>query len=367
MGTPAWIGLGSNLGDRKGHLDLAVAALSSTPGVTLCALSGYRETAPVGGPGGQPAFLNAAAAVETTLAPEELLQVLNDLEARSGRVRDLRWEARTLDLDLLLYGESRVATPRLNIPHPRMALRRFVLAPLAEIAPMALDPVTGHSIAGLLANLDRRPSYVAIATEPRWDWHIQVESHPAGPGQPVVLPKGERPPSSDDAAQLCERLEQALPAVAIEGRISASDRLRAAELCEFGGAGVLGRNDGESLLDLATGWLDVASCAALVAGDGWLVSHFWFDALFLSLDSLKSLRPRFPGFVRLFLEARRRVYPPTFVVARTADLPRLGLHDPRYAWRRPIGWDTPVVAVDDLASEAAFAEVVTTCAATRTG
>jgi 2-amino-4-hydroxy-6-hydroxymethyldihydropteridine diphosphokinase len=165
MGTLALIGLGSNLGDRKAHLDAAIAALTVTPGVAVRAVSSYHETAPAGGPDGQRAFLNAAARLETTLDPFATLQVLQAIEQAEGRVRTVRWGARTLDLDLLIHGCEFLDTPELSLPHPRLALRRFVLAPLAEIAPDVVDTVTGRSIAALLANLDRRPSYLALHGE----------------------------------------------------------------------------------------------------------------------------------------------------------------------------------------------------------
>jgi 2-amino-4-hydroxy-6-hydroxymethyldihydropteridine diphosphokinase len=156
MGTLALIGLGSNLGDRKRHLDAAVATLAARPDCLVRAVSSYHETAPVGGPPGQGDYLNAAAAVETTLEPLELLHVLQELERQEGRVRTVKWGARTLDLDLLLYGHRVIATAELRVPHPLMASRRFVLAPLAEIVPEAVDPVTGGTVAELLAKLDRR-------------------------------------------------------------------------------------------------------------------------------------------------------------------------------------------------------------------
>jgi 2-amino-4-hydroxy-6-hydroxymethyldihydropteridine diphosphokinase len=158
MGTLALIGLGSNLGDRKAQLDAAVAALAATPGCNLIAARSYHETAPVGGPPGQDDYLNAATALETTLEPLDLLHALQEIERRAGRVRTVRWGARTLDLDLLLFGDRVITTDELRVPHPRMAERGFVLAPLAEIAPGAVDPITGRTIADLLANLDRRES-----------------------------------------------------------------------------------------------------------------------------------------------------------------------------------------------------------------
>src|SRR4051812_3969814 len=174
MGTLALIGLGSNLGDRKALLDAGIAAMGEMPGSTLRAVSSFHETKPVGGPGGQGAFLNAAAAVETSLDPFDLLRCLQAIEKQSGRVRSVRWGERTLDLDLLLFGDRVIESfpivnrvfgghsVTLQVPHPRMALRRFVLAPLAEIAPSEVDPLTRRSVADLLANLDRRPSHVTI-------------------------------------------------------------------------------------------------------------------------------------------------------------------------------------------------------------
>jgi 2-amino-4-hydroxy-6-hydroxymethyldihydropteridine diphosphokinase len=165
MTTPVWIGLGSNLGDRKGILDAAIAALADAPGVAVEAVSSYHETSPVGGPAGQGAFLNAAARLATTLDPHQLLAVLREIESRAGRVREVRWGERTLDLDILYFDHLAVSTEDLKIPHPRLAVRRFVLAPLAEIAPRFVDPMTGQTIANLLANLDRRPRLIAIDGE----------------------------------------------------------------------------------------------------------------------------------------------------------------------------------------------------------
>lgn len=166
MATLALIGLGSNLGDRRAHLDRAVAALAETPGVSVRAVSSYHETAPAGGPAGQGAFLNAAARLDTDLDPFALLHLLLDIEARAGRVRTVRWGERPLDLDLLIYGCKSVRTPELTLPHPRLGVRRFVLAPLAEIAPDIVDMRSGLTIAQLLANVDRRPNYVALDGPP---------------------------------------------------------------------------------------------------------------------------------------------------------------------------------------------------------
>jgi 2-amino-4-hydroxy-6-hydroxymethyldihydropteridine diphosphokinase len=162
MTTPAWIGLGSNLGDRRAILEGAVAALDNVPGVTVLAVSTYRETTPIGGPTGQGPFLNAAAHLETTLDPHQLLGALQRIENQAGRVRAVHWGERTLDLDLLIFGTRFLDTKELRLPHPRLAFRRFVLEPLAEIAPAVVDPLTKRTVADLLANLDRRPRLVAI-------------------------------------------------------------------------------------------------------------------------------------------------------------------------------------------------------------
>ena len=166
MHRQAWIGLGSNLGDRRAILDEALAALAALPGVDVVAVSSFHETRPVGGPPGQGAFLNAAAALETTLDPHRLLAELQRIEAGAGRVRVVRWGERTLDLDLLIFGDAILDTPSLTLPHPRLAFRRFVLAPLAEIAPGRFDPTTGRTVADLLARLDRLPRFLALAGPP---------------------------------------------------------------------------------------------------------------------------------------------------------------------------------------------------------
>jgi 2-amino-4-hydroxy-6-hydroxymethyldihydropteridine diphosphokinase len=162
MRTQALIGLGSNVGDRKAILDGAVAALRCIDGVNLCAVSSYHETSPIGGPAGQGSFLNAAAVLEPTLDPFQLLDALHHVEKQFGRTRTMHWGERTLDLDLLLHGDEIWFTPQLVLPHPRYAFRRFVLAPAAEVAAMMVDPITGRSVTGLLENVDRRPSLLCI-------------------------------------------------------------------------------------------------------------------------------------------------------------------------------------------------------------
>ncbi len=157
------IGLGSNLGDRRALLDRAVARLAAGGRFQVVARSRPIETAPVGGPPGQPPFLNAALVSETSLGPGEVLAELHQIEAELGRRRDERWAARTVDLDLLLYGDLVLDTERLVLPHPRMAFRRFVLEPAAEVAAEMVHPVIGWTIAELLDHLNTAAPYVAIA------------------------------------------------------------------------------------------------------------------------------------------------------------------------------------------------------------
>jgi 2-amino-4-hydroxy-6-hydroxymethyldihydropteridine diphosphokinase len=133
--TRAYVGLGANIGDRERTLREAVDALGAEEGIEVAAVSTLRETDPVG-VGEQPRFLNGVAALETSLGARELLDRLLAVEQRFGRVRvPGEHGPRTLDLDLLLYGDETIDEPGLAVPHPRMHERRFVLEPLAELAP----------------------------------------------------------------------------------------------------------------------------------------------------------------------------------------------------------------------------------------
>jgi 2-amino-4-hydroxy-6-hydroxymethyldihydropteridine diphosphokinase len=133
--TRAYVGLGANLGPKEVTILRAVDLLGAAEGVTLLELSQLRETEPVGVVD-QPPFLNGAVALETTLSPRELLDVLLGIEHELGRVRgEDRWGPRTIDLDLLIYGDETVEEPGLRVPHPRLHERRFALEPLAELEP----------------------------------------------------------------------------------------------------------------------------------------------------------------------------------------------------------------------------------------
>ena len=140
----AFVGLGSNLGDRRANLEAAVEKLAREPGVQLLRRSSLYETEPVG-VADQPWFLNAALEIEAELAAGELLGTLKRIERELGRRPGRRWGERLIDLDLLLYGEQSVAEPDLIVPHPEMWRRLFVLVPLAELAPDLRAP-DGRSI-----------------------------------------------------------------------------------------------------------------------------------------------------------------------------------------------------------------------------
>jgi 2-amino-4-hydroxy-6-hydroxymethyldihydropteridine diphosphokinase len=146
----AAIGIGSNLGPRETHLEFARHRLAGI--LSGLRMSSPRETIPVEVPP-QPLFLNAAAVGETILSAHDLLSALLTIERDCGRTRPFPGAARTLDLDLLLYGDAVINAPELTVPHPRLRQRAFVLEPLAEIAPDLRDPVTGQSIAALLGEL----------------------------------------------------------------------------------------------------------------------------------------------------------------------------------------------------------------------
>ncbi len=151
MGVDGYIGLGSNLGDRAAFMRAGIAGIVPR-GLAILALSSVWETEPVDTDEPLP-FLNMVARIETDLSPEAVLDALLDVEAGIGRVRASRNAPRVLDLDLLLLGDFRRDGPRLVLPHPRMWERRFVLAPLAEIAPGLVHPSSGLSVRELLASL----------------------------------------------------------------------------------------------------------------------------------------------------------------------------------------------------------------------
>ena len=145
------IALGSNVGDRDAHLDYAVSRLSQL--LTDLRSSSRYDTEPVDVIGDQPRFLNAAVVGRTTLGATELLAAIQQIEQQRGRERPYTNAPRTLDLDLILYGNAVISLPTVVVPHPRFRERRFVLEPLAEIAPELVDPTTGLTIRELLDRL----------------------------------------------------------------------------------------------------------------------------------------------------------------------------------------------------------------------
>ena len=148
------VALGSNLGDRAAHLNHAVSRLRDL--LTGLHVSRFYDTIPVGVPGPQPLFLNAAAVGETAMPARELLETLLAIEYERGRERPYPNALRSLDLDLLLFGDATIDEPGLIVPHPRFRERRFVLEPLAEIAPDMKDPVTGKTVSELLQSAPRQ-------------------------------------------------------------------------------------------------------------------------------------------------------------------------------------------------------------------
>ncbi|UBF26392.1 2-amino-4-hydroxy-6-hydroxymethyldihydropteridine diphosphokinase [Kovacikia minuta CCNUW1] len=152
MLTLAAIALGSNLGDSFTTLESALQVLSQMPGIELVARSHWYQTKAIGPP--QPDYLNGAAVLQVSHIPPDLLNALLETEAKFGRVRRERWGPRVLDLDLLLFDGLILDLPGLQIPHPRMTNRAFVLVPLAEIAPHWVEPISGKTIADLVQTVD---------------------------------------------------------------------------------------------------------------------------------------------------------------------------------------------------------------------
>ncbi|HEY9638178.1 MAG TPA: 2-amino-4-hydroxy-6-hydroxymethyldihydropteridine diphosphokinase [Coleofasciculaceae cyanobacterium] len=146
------IALGSNLGDSVTIVTNALKILADTPGITIQAQSSWYQTKPVGPP--QPDYLNGCALLDVQMTPQELLETLLKVEAQLGRIRQERNRPRTLDLDLLLFDDLILDMPNLQVPHPRMRERAFVLVPLAEIAPNWVEPVSGKAIAQLVQTVD---------------------------------------------------------------------------------------------------------------------------------------------------------------------------------------------------------------------
>lgn len=156
------IALGANLGDRQQTLDSAAQMLRDTPGVVDLRVSSYHGTQPIGGPDQQPEFLNAAARFSTKLSVQQVHARLIEIEQEHGRVRIERWGARRLDLDLLLFDQQQIETESLDVPHPRMTFRRFVLEPAVEVAADMRHPICQRTLGELLAQLNAAQPQVRI-------------------------------------------------------------------------------------------------------------------------------------------------------------------------------------------------------------
>ena len=144
-----YLSLGSNIGDRKGYIEKAVELIESTKGVKVLKRSGLYETTPVGYLE-QDLFLNAVIKIETDFSAREILKIINKIENELNREREIRWGPRTIDIDILFYDDCQILTETLQIPHPRIASRRFVLVPLCEIAAQKKHPITGLTVNEML-------------------------------------------------------------------------------------------------------------------------------------------------------------------------------------------------------------------------
>lgn len=158
-----YLALGSNLGDRVDYLRRAIEALSRSPHVRVTAISSVYETKPVGLLD-QPDYLNMVMQIETTLSPQNLLAETQQIERTLYRRRDIRWGPRTLDIDILIYGEVVVKLPQLTIPHPRMHERAFVLMPLNDLAPDLQVPNSGLSVSQLMEQVSGKEGVLLCPT-----------------------------------------------------------------------------------------------------------------------------------------------------------------------------------------------------------
>jgi 2-amino-4-hydroxy-6-hydroxymethyldihydropteridine diphosphokinase len=167
--TTAYVGLGSNIGDRRRHLENAIRSLDQTPGIKVSRVARLYETDPIGPR--QRSFYNSAVEVQSQLSPSDLMKTLLHIENSLGRVRQQKWGPRSIDLDLLIYGARKVQERNLTIPHPHMAHRRFVMAPLCDLAPRHTHPVLkrqNRTLLRQLTPLGQRVTMVGLWKETRF-------------------------------------------------------------------------------------------------------------------------------------------------------------------------------------------------------
>lgn len=281
MSTTAFLALGSNLGDRADYLRRGLELLGQNPGLAVVRCSAIYETAPVGGPTGQGAYLNAACEVATTLSAQELLRRCLAIEAELGRVRTVQDGPRTLDLDVLLFGDLVHADETLIVPHPRLHERLFVLEPLNEIAPGAMHPVLQKSIAQLKGQLLGVTPLGAIPGRELAGLRALVTGSTSGIGRAIawelgragasVIVHGRRSPTrAAEVATDVRRMGAERSAVLLADLRNSVERARLSEeaLGLWGGLDVLVNNAGaDTLTGEAAGWSFERKLEELLAVD----------------------------------------------------------------------------------------------------
>jgi len=275
----AYIALGSNLGNRRGYLEAGLQELRRRPGLDVRQVSAFYETRPVGGPAGQNPYLNAAAELAVDLTPAELLRVLLEVERSQGRIRQERDGPRTLDLDLLLFGEQILQQPDLEVPHPRLHQRLFVLQPLAEIAPGARHPLLQRTIADLLADLQGIRPVTAHPGRELLGLRALVTGSTSGIGRAMalelarggadVLIHGRRAPAGEEvAAQVRDRGGRSRLLLADLSQPDGCARLAAQAWEIWQGLDIWINNAGaDTLTGAAAGWPFARKLAELLAVD----------------------------------------------------------------------------------------------------
>jgi len=313
------ISLGSNVGNRRQNLDAAVDLLAQQSGVRLLACSRWRETAPIGGPKDQELFLNGALTLETTLPPLELLARLQQVEAALGRRRTERWGPRTLDLDLLLHGEAVVDSPALVLPHPRMAFRRCVLEPAAEVAGAMIHPTIRWSVARLLDHLNHSRPYLAIAGPIAAGKTLLAERLAREMPARLISERPDWRRLGDFYADPIRRgFAMELEFLAERTRLLASDNILWKEGATAGLSSSAREKNGKN----TAGQASSGTPAVATQEQNWAVSDFWFEQSAAFARTWLSPE-QFREFSERFEAARRTVAPPRLVVLLDAPIEEL--------------------------------------------